>query len=400
MQKKKLAFTLVELLVVIAIIGILVGLLLPAIGAVQERARLTQCTNNLKNLGLGVIQFENRKGSFPGYVNKYGVFAGGSDPSDPGNFSGAVPRHVKVGGYGVPLLQFLDAQPTYELWTGDRYPILADGSGEQQPSRRLSGDGFHPLAAPNLAVFQCPSNPLNDGSNGLNSYITNNGMTLYTAAPVGFSQTVAAAETKHNGVFNAKYNGAAKIGVAISADDLKDGLGTTLLMTESVQAVPWHRPGFLNGADCLTASATDVDLDVGEDASIDTNFTRGQMLRHAKYTAGAVWHPIDEPGAGAGNLFQIIKINGGGASGPNGFLEQLTGVSPQATVDPNGETISSTFARPTSAHSGGVVAVFADGSTKFIAETINYRVFQAIMTPRGKASDVPFAEFVLTDELN
>lgn len=94
-------FTLVELLVVIAIIGILVGLLLPAVQQIREAARRTQCLNNLKQLGLAAHNYESAFKRFPpGYL--------GATPL-PGDYS----QNSNIG-HLVHLLPYVEQQAIYD----------------------------------------------------------------------------------------------------------------------------------------------------------------------------------------------------------------------------------------------------------------------------------------------
>src|SRR5438045_7201545 len=64
-RRRRRGFTLIELLVVISIIGILVGLLLPAINQAREAGRRAQCQNNMRNVALGLLGYANKKNAFP-----------------------------------------------------------------------------------------------------------------------------------------------------------------------------------------------------------------------------------------------------------------------------------------------------------------------------------------------
>jgi prepilin-type N-terminal cleavage/methylation domain-containing protein len=92
-RRRRFGFTLIELLVVIAIISILVGLLLPAVQQVKERANLISCANNLKQIGLACHQYEMDKHSLP-------------------------PTFIREGGatWMVLILPYLEQDNLYKQW--------------------------------------------------------------------------------------------------------------------------------------------------------------------------------------------------------------------------------------------------------------------------------------------
>jgi prepilin-type N-terminal cleavage/methylation domain-containing protein len=138
-------FTLVELLVVITIIGFLVGLLLPAMQAAREAGRLTECRNNLKQLGTAFLQHESTNGFFP--TGGWGLQWVG-DP-DRGY------EKKQPGGWGYNILPFMDETTLHELGVGVPQQLAAgvaasDAMSKQAPLIQQR------LMTP-LAVHICPT---------------------------------------------------------------------------------------------------------------------------------------------------------------------------------------------------------------------------------------------------
>lgn len=129
------AFTLVELLVVIAIIGVLVALLLPAVQAAREAARRTQCTNNLKQLALGCLNFESSRKQLP---------RGSSFKSV---------KNTKPGNWITDILPYIEAGNVTDQINFDRF--MDDATVNSNGVSNL-----HIAQTTTLPAFICPSDPL------------------------------------------------------------------------------------------------------------------------------------------------------------------------------------------------------------------------------------------------
>lgn len=337
-RKRTVGFTLVELLVVIAIIGILMGLLLPAVQMVREAARRTQCNKNLQQLGTACASFEQKKQRLPGWAEAIGPTA----------------NPIRVT-WAVMLLPEIDQADLYERWV--------QGAGQ----------------AIYLPIMYCPSARSPDRAQPVNTYVANagfgrrasgvnarasdpnpfNGAAQWPAAPVaGYHYWTA--ERKANGPFidrvlpPAWKSAVRPYELNMGLSDFKDGASNTLLLTENLTAGPWHLPRPTTVTDDVFFPAT-----------------------------GFVWIYAADPNS-------PVDASKPAPQNPVPVHAKINGMRKNPPLNEGVEVL-----RPSSAHSGGVNVVFAGGNTAFLSERIDYHVYQHLMTPESRKSDLPAPDYLL-----
>ena len=141
-QNSKKGFTLVELLVVIAIIGILIGMLLPAVQQVREAARRTQCLNGLRQIGLGTMNYESANMKFPtAGVQSGGFEAGGITRSNLG---------TENWGWAFTILPFIEQNNVFDERRDAEDPAFAIAS-------LANGVGGRYINRHEIPLYNCPS---------------------------------------------------------------------------------------------------------------------------------------------------------------------------------------------------------------------------------------------------
>ncbi|QDV38503.1 DUF1559 domain-containing protein [Tautonia plasticadhaerens] len=366
-------FTLIELLVVIAIIGVLIALLLPAVQSAREAARRAQCTNNLKQLGLALANYESSTQSFP--------LGGNNGPGGPttndNRYWGAWSPHAM-------LLPFMEQTQVYNA-INFNYLGRSDGNGER---------GNYTGVSTRINTLLCPSSSpprttWNVDSNlGMNKLFAGNNYFASTGSSImwiGWPTDIP------NGLF-------AVGGVPFSSRDITDGTSNTVAFGEfrtgdyddsknSIQdfvGIQWNAsafpnmpnrnmdrpPGNMPGPGNVGAAALLTDLQTaGALWASRTPNNYGQnpsVPSNQRSWNGRMWH-VGNYGHALGNL--LVP--------PNSQYPYIQ------YWDSNSDFDSAGIVGLTSQHPGGANVCFADGSVRFLKSTLAYQVLWGLGSRDG-----------------
>jgi prepilin-type N-terminal cleavage/methylation domain-containing protein len=369
-SKRPAGFTLVELLVVIAIIGILVALLLPAVQAAREAARRNQCQNNLKQLGIGLHNFHDVNKKFPvgthdddnrsycwrtwllPYIEQEAIYnkmvaQDNSVPLNALGLSAGPAVGVTIGGIWVP--------PDMGGGTNKDYlsPPTTNWSVDNGTDKwtEISGGNAFMVAQGKTVLpgFLCPSDILpivdNDGF-GKTNYVGNMG-SLYNDGQ--FNTCAAPNGSVQNGILLVANNN--NNTWVVRMNEIIDGTAFTFLVGECTASenVRPNNTGF-GGFPIWIAG--------NNNGGCNGAGHSGSICRHvgANYQNGVYY----SNGAAVASLSHIYTLN------------RRTGVDSDASFG--------------SQHRGGANFVLCDGSTRFLADTVDIKVYSAAGTRGGQES--------------
>ncbi len=241
----RLGFTLVELLVVVTIIGILIALLLPAVQAAREAARMLQCQHNLKQLGLACLNLEEHQKHFPAGGFGYRYIG---DPNLP-------PDKCQPGGWIFNILPYMEQQALHDLGLG------LSGTAKSAALAQMNATPLTTLICPTRRTVRTypaksVSYPMNANSSTLvakNDYAANGGDGPWSddmGQPWGGVATTAV--TLETGVIYER--------TVIKAADITDGLSNTLLLGEKYMRADWYEIANEDGDDQSAYVGYDYDV--------------------------------------------------------------------------------------------------------------------------------------------